>query len=493
MHKSVLLKEDLEKIQTLCLIGFSDPSIWEELQDWLSCPDHTLFWIGSFTKSHVLDPVCPIHFISCEEGECDFAAFKEHLLQMPFEQIHYVIAPDLSKKELALLKQVKDRCQLIEWHLQLERSEVQDFGVRVLKNACKNREKKASFEGFSKAEGVLKGLPALICGAGPSLQKELLQLREISNRAVLFAGGAALSELSKNEVFIHIAAGIDPDPSYERCLMQGSFEAPFFYQSRFSSSLLDTVQGPLFPVPSSSHFAMEHWLEKDARAFDGGPTVSTFAFALAVHLGCNPIVFVGMDLAYMDEKTKYRELSGQTEFCSPISYQQEYTQKDWVLAAKWIEHQLERTPFISCYTLSSSGLSIKGVCKTTLQELLASELQHSYDVEGALQVLKNCRSFSTGDEKKILQDLKRSLHRCLSIVQDLLKLFEIHYPEDPSSKGVFVLELFTLYEEIVYQNLLQPLWKVWRLSIESKIKDPYGRQLSELLFFKKVIEEHLLD
>ncbi len=106
-----------------------------------------------------------------------------------------------------------------------------------------------------------------------------------------------------------------------------------------------------------------------------------------------------------------------------------------------------------------------------------------------MQVLSSFWKQSKGVEEKV-DLLKKSIERTLGFVDKLIMLFEKEYPKDPSSKGEFVINLFELYDEIVYQEMLEPLWQVWQFPMGRKWTDAYAREINRLLFFKKALQEY---
>lgn len=91
-----------------------------------------------------------------------------------------------------------------------------------------------------------------------------------------------------------------------------------------------------------------------------------------------------------------------------------------------------------------------------------------------------------------VDQIQKSLADSLACIENILLLFQEAYPKDPSSQGDFILHLFALYNEIVYQHLLEPLWKVWRFPLERNLCNEYEKNLHQWLFFKRVLEDHLL-
>jgi hypothetical protein len=458
--KEFVFKEKLlEETDVLCLFGFDPTDIKKQLEPWISSGDKEVVFVDA-------------NDFSCLE---DFLKISK---QRAFQRFSYHVSPfleELAKKEMQTLA---IHYQTLQWHAHTRLSDYQDFGVTVFRNICKNLARNSDTKTFGLLKNSLKGLPAFICGAAPSLEEAIPYLQKIQGQGVVFAGGAALSSL-KN-IPIHIAAGIDPDPSLQRCQMQSCFDAPFFYQSRFSNELLTLAQGPLIWAPSHCGIRID-----ENEDFDGGCTVTTFCAAVALHLGCSPVIFVGMDLAYEEGKIKYFQNPSE-ESATTVLYEGKNTQKDWVIAAKWLENLARERRDVPFYTVSRQGLSLLGIEKITFSNLLEKIDFLSYDIEGAIHSIKAHVENKARDSKNLL----KSLRDCSAHVESILSLFEEVYPQDPTSNGSFILHLFALYNEIVYLHLLEPLWNVWKFPLERNLQSEYEKQLHQWLFFKRVLEEH---
>ncbi len=462
----------LEETDVLCLFGFDPAKARKQLESWSCSGDK--------------------HIVFIEKKDAfDAEAFLKLSQKRIFQKFFYLISPFLKNADKVAMEKLATQYQAIEWHTHLEASDYQDLGVKVFRNLCANYARGVDKEKFASLKSSLKGTPAFICGAGPSLKEAEPYLEKLQDKGIIFAGGSTLS----CSIPIHVAAGVDPDPSYERCLMQGSLEAPFFYQSRFCSELLDLVQGPTWQIPSSSGLR----LEDDFLGFDGGCTVTTFCAALALHLGCSPIIFLGMDLSHEEGKIKYsQQVAGEKSLGSAgpgpaVLYKDKVTQKDWVIAAKWLENLASDHSHVLFYKVGDQGLQVEGMRKISLEALEEMPFP-SYDIQGRVHALKSsgCLDPSLKERLEKVKQVKQSLKDSLSKVESILLLFQEFYPEDPSSQGSFILHLFDLYDEIVYQKLLEPLWKVWRFPIERKLSDEYAKKIHQWLFFKRVLQNHLL-
>ena len=101
-----------------------------------------------------------------------------------------------------------------------------DFGVPLMTNVFENLHMKGEVKRADHLEGAFRGVPAIICGAGPSLSESIDALKELKDRALIIGGGSALAPLSRHHIPIHFSAALDPDPPTERFYRQNHFETP---------------------------------------------------------------------------------------------------------------------------------------------------------------------------------------------------------------------------------------------------------------------------
>ncbi len=145
-----------------------------------------------------------------------------------------------------------------------------------------------------------KGAPAIIVSAGPSLRKNIELLAEAKGNAVLCATQTMFKPL--------LARGIVPDfvtsLDFHAVSKQYFSDVKDFHgvhlvaEPKVSWHVLDDYDGPVSLLRSA--FGAELIGEKLA-ARDGlkpGATVAHLAFYLAEYMGCDPIIFVGQDLAF---------------------------------------------------------------------------------------------------------------------------------------------------------------------------------------------------
>jgi hypothetical protein len=237
-----------------------------------------------------------------------------------------------------LLERFSAQLQSTKRGTDLRLSDGADFGIRLARNAKKNT--KAP---FGRALDLsFPGVPAVIVGAGPSLEKGKPFFKELKKKALFLSGGNALTRLG---LAPHFVGALDPNTAAYNPFP----ETPICFQARVHPGSVPS-KAPRWIVPDS-HFAFLNVLSQDARPFDGGWTVGTMLTALALHWGCNPIVWVGMDCAAKTKIDGAKQEKNQKG--DPI-----WVQNDWLLAAEWMQKQIELYPERTFYSASDEGLLV---------------------------------------------------------------------------------------------------------------------------------------
>lgn len=152
-------------------------------------------------------------------------------------------------------------------------------------------------------KGLLKGVPALLVAAGPSLDMSIPDIKNAKGRCVIFAVDSALPTLLKN--------GITPDFIASLDMENANFEkvAPFLEKESQANLVITIKACPLIP----KRFSAKHifyafnediphmWIIKALgirRLLPPLLSVAHLSVGLAQLMEASPIVLVGQDLAY---------------------------------------------------------------------------------------------------------------------------------------------------------------------------------------------------
>ncbi len=166
---------------------------------------------------------------------------------------------------------------------------------------------------------LLKNVPAIIVASGPSLQKNIHLLNALKNRAILISCSSALGPLLRREIMPHFEVVVDPNPAMYEALKPCLDSPTCFVLSLFSHHRISREcagRRMYFPV-NFDRKALE-----DLKRFTQIQTVlpamasvATTALFFALHLGCDPIIFVGLDLCYADDRTHIDRTDAPADTC----------------------------------------------------------------------------------------------------------------------------------------------------------------------------------
>ena len=307
-----------------------------------------------------------------------------------------------------------------------------------------------------------KNIPAVICGAGPSLKKSVSELQRLRDQAVVIGCGSALSALSHLGIRPHLGMAIDPNAREYDCLSGCRFrDLPLLFGARLYPKVFELFEGPWGYIRSGSGSALESYVEEACGLTDPplgcdlgreALSVTTLALSLAHFFGCNPIILAGVDLAY-DRGAHYVEgVPVSVDSSQEKLLRRKNKQGDWVkTVTKWVMEQQTIDQFAKTHPQTtwinvSGGLGFKSIPDQTLATLEFPPIDP--DIEGVAMK-------ATPDQiQEVFHRLKLSLDKSLELIE-LLQCVE---------GGKAVLYEYELEEEPAYQLLLKaPRWEFERL------------------------------
>lgn len=176
-----------------------------------------------------------------------------------------------------------------------------------------------------KMVGSLKGVPAIICGAGPSLEKNVRLLHELGNKAVIFSGGFGIKTLQSYGIQPHFNVYVDPYANQEILARSNvlDFNILCAYSSRAYHGVLEESLGEKVFVSGCAGYPIAEWLEHHVRVNSNvrkkeGVAVINWTVDLAYLLGCDPIILMGLDLALKGNKYYLTDDEGLLKDCEAL-------------------------------------------------------------------------------------------------------------------------------------------------------------------------------
>ena len=176
------------------------------------------------------------------------------------------------------------------------------FAGRYLLQTLRNLDVIGREADAATLDGRFAGRPAVLVGAGPSLDANLPELHALQDRAVIIAADTTLRPLIAGGVTPHLVVAVDPGDTNAAHLagVEGVDESFLVAEASLHPSAFPAFRGRTFLFRVSNH---EPWPWLKTLGVSRGllrawGSVLTSAFDLAWRMGCDPIVFAGADLAY---------------------------------------------------------------------------------------------------------------------------------------------------------------------------------------------------
>ncbi len=424
----------LDGVDVLFAYGVGDGSLYTQIALWLrENKERKFIWIAedegdAWSFCGLEDP----QVTHCTLGEIEVlkqAVWKSVLLKAGWAVPSHLEAP-------------KQLIETLRSGIALLLFKARDFGKQELSNVLDNLGDKCVVP-----FGQMKKMPAIICGSGASLDPKALKYFE--SRAYLFAGGSALGKLTADGIQPHFGGGVDSNPGE----LETGKDIPFFYTDRFCAKTLKNVSGSKLWIRATDELPIEEWmsdqLNLECPKIDLGWSVGCAITAIAAKMGCDPIIFHGMDLA--DEKDQIEVVDKWGKKTK--------SRQDLIMSASFLSELILQYPDRTWIDATPQGLTIQGAKKQSLKSIQLPEI-----VLKPIQFEKRI-----ADATHVKTRVEKSIQECQKLCLE-------------NSKA----SLYELECELFYQYHLKPLWQLWRPVLFREGDE----KLQAMLFYKRVLKAY---
>ncbi|KEI12077.1 hypothetical protein Z959_11740 [Clostridium novyi B str. ATCC 27606] len=176
------------------------------------------------------------------------------------------------------------------------------FSRRWFDTMISNLEYMIKSSTVANLKNSMKNIPSIIVSAGPSLEKNIKQLHNVKNNMLILSGGRTLKALTKENIVPNLLGVIDAGKvSYD--LVKGYIEHTkvplLFYEGTNEEIVKNHKSKKVFFTKSAF---IEKCFENDDINLVMGGSIAHILTTFSIYIGCNPIIFIGQDFAYTNEK-----------------------------------------------------------------------------------------------------------------------------------------------------------------------------------------------
>jgi len=168
-------------------------------------------------------------------------------------------------------------------------------------NLANNFQNMISSAGIDSLKSSLVNTPAVICSAGPSLDKNIQFLKARRNNFVLISVATALKTLKANDIAPDFIIAIDPEEITLNFFdfQINSLNSWLVYNPAVPSPIPSLFQGKRLIYDSTNN--LSKWLQKyigENGSLGKVFSVAHAAFQFANFIGCSPKFFIGQDFSF---------------------------------------------------------------------------------------------------------------------------------------------------------------------------------------------------
>lgn len=221
----------------------------------------------------------------------------------------FLIVEPYCRERREYLKLIDHTQQVIN-QLRCNTGTVMGSGAKIADNDIATLPYVIRHRGVNELKDLYKGKPAVLVSTGPSLARNIHLLKDARDKIVIIAVAQALRPLLAYDIRPDFICTVDfgeVNMSHLAGLLDE--DIPLVTINRAYAPLVKSYKGPKFICAY-----VEPAFEKTAHAalsgkgtIEQGGSVAHMVFGLGLHLGCEPLIFVGQDLALTDGKSHFNQ------------------------------------------------------------------------------------------------------------------------------------------------------------------------------------------
>lgn len=250
---------------------------------------------------------------------------------------------------------------------------------------------------------IPQDIPGIVVAAGPSLNKNIKELKKAKGKAFIIAVDTAVKPLLKEGIIPDMFAIVDGEKPLSLIEQEEAKRIPLFCTLVSASEILNYHTGMKIFFNEGFRYAEKIYARSNA-IFGNVPTggsVATNAFSLLYKIGIKRIILVGQDLALTGNKTHadgtFQEKMDQidTSGCIMVEGNCEKevpTRGDFQNYLKWYHDRVkgckERIEGFHVINATEGGAKIEGTEIMTLEDAIERECKKEVNIQECLQKMK---------------------------------------------------------------------------------------------------------
>ncbi len=332
-----------------------------------------------------------------------------------------------------------------------------------------------------------KNKPALLVSSGPSLADEIENVRIIQEEklAYIVAAGSSLNALLENDIYPDAVVSYDPTDSNqklcEKVIENKINTIPLIYGTSINYKTLQLYPGPKCHFITSQDTVLPYYTVNDgesAQLIYDTPSIAVITLQLLDKLQCNPIIFVGQNLAFKDDKfyskgvrsvtrsEKLKEIDIKDAIeVECVGGNKILTNNSLNLFRLSIESYLKAVKNKKVINATKGGAKIEGAPFKPLENIIdqletgvvTPAFKQGFNSQYSKSLIKERQEFL--DQQFI--ELKNIISRLVNILLEMERFFELGQEKDLNNHfKKYDKEFKKLEKNQFYKMFLQPMLRV---------------------------------
>lgn len=323
-----------------------------------------------------------------------------------------------AKEMLLFAKTIREKCESCATYINTRTNFSNVFAQNLFANAPYILD---GYKTKQLIEVIPRDIPAIIVAAGPSLNKNIKELKRAKGKAFIIAVDTAIKPLASEKIIPDMFAIVDGRKPLELINTEDAKKIPLLTSISAANSVLSFHTGKKF-FYNEGYVYINSMFYRNGESFETvacGGSVATSAFALAFMIGIDTIILVGQDLALTGNKThadgtfqeKMETIDTSHSIMVPGNIEKEVpTRGDFKMYLEWYNQYIkdckEYRKQFKVINATEGGAKIDGTEVMTLKDAIDRECKKEIDIQECFKKLHPV--FDENERKKNLEFLQHT-------------------------------------------------------------------------------------
>lgn len=277
---------------------------------------------------------------------------------------------------------------------------------------------------------ITADMSAIIVAAGPSLDKNIQQLKNAKGKSIIIATDTAINSLLAHDIIPDFTITLDPIKPTKCYQDERANSIPIFYQMPSNNDIISKHKGRKFIYNHNIYVSkLLKDFNKKALFNATGGSVATAAFSVCISLGIKRIIMVGQDLAFSGRNTHVggvqaseQQINQQMVMVEDINGDMVPTPWNFYTFLMWFNDAVELCKDVDVIDATEGGAKINGTTIMTLREAIDMCCVKSFDLKTIIESLEP--TFNSNEIKKLNVYLKQSISDLDLIIKKSIQIIK---------------------------------------------------------------------